>query len=330
MRPVWREDSSAQRSGVVAWPRGARCRDKWAALDLDQLIGFNAGTQLSSGLCWGQGYGEVWRAYFLILLTLLQAWQFLFTYIFLIICTEVCKRTVEGSQVSRIRREAHAIQPLHTHSRHTSYFSRREIARIAHQFAPLLNSGTGRNQMGFPYVGWPDVRTNGRPIIFGGVWLDSGAGWGCPLSYQCAQVRPAISTHTGGRFPKWQRSTLVSMKQFCNKLQIFNTATSVLYLEEPEEVPQVENGIDVCYTGPPWRSPWAWAVMAGLTFAHWLRVQQVCSLTQLQSTIRLERWGCWHQPSTTHTPTGVITFMTITTALEVWWSITNQKSYDTF
>ena len=61
---------------------------------------------------------------------------------------------IQGSQLSRIRRETHAIQPMHTLTRHTSYFSRREITRIAtNQFGPLFNSGTGRNQMGFPYVG---------------------------------------------------------------------------------------------------------------------------------------------------------------------------------
>ena len=42
----------------------------------------------------------------------------------------------QGSKVSRIRRETHAIQPMHTltrshATRHTSYFSRREITRIA-------------------------------------------------------------------------------------------------------------------------------------------------------------------------------------------------------
>ena len=37
----------------------------------------------------------------------------------------------QGSKVSRIRRETHAIQPKHTLTRHTSYFSRREITRIA-------------------------------------------------------------------------------------------------------------------------------------------------------------------------------------------------------
>ena len=37
----------------------------------------------------------------------------------------------QGSQVSRIRRETHAIQPMHTLKRHTSYFSRREITSIA-------------------------------------------------------------------------------------------------------------------------------------------------------------------------------------------------------
>ena len=37
----------------------------------------------------------------------------------------------QGSQVSRIRRETHAIRPIHTLTRHTSYFSRREITRIA-------------------------------------------------------------------------------------------------------------------------------------------------------------------------------------------------------
>ena len=64
----------------------------------------------------------------------------------------------QGSQVSRIRRETHVIRPMHTLTRHTSYFSRREITRIApNQFGPLFNSGTGRNQMGSPYEGWPDV-----------------------------------------------------------------------------------------------------------------------------------------------------------------------------
>ena len=38
---------------------------------------------------------------------------------------------MQGSQVSRIRRETLAIQPMHTLARHTSYFSRRKIASIA-------------------------------------------------------------------------------------------------------------------------------------------------------------------------------------------------------
>ena len=37
----------------------------------------------------------------------------------------------QGSKVSRIRRETHAIRPMHTLTRHTSYFSRRELTRIA-------------------------------------------------------------------------------------------------------------------------------------------------------------------------------------------------------
>ena len=37
----------------------------------------------------------------------------------------------QGPQVSRIRRETHAIKPMHTLTRHTSYLSRREITRIA-------------------------------------------------------------------------------------------------------------------------------------------------------------------------------------------------------
>ena len=42
-------------------------------------------------------------------------------------------RIAEVSKVSRIRRETHGhgIQPMHTLTRHISYFSRREITRIA-------------------------------------------------------------------------------------------------------------------------------------------------------------------------------------------------------
>ena len=36
-----------------------------------------------------------------------------------------------GSQVSRIGRETHAFQPMHTLTRHTSYLSLREITRAA-------------------------------------------------------------------------------------------------------------------------------------------------------------------------------------------------------
>ena len=53
-------------------------------------------------------------------------------------------RNMQGSQVSRIGRETHAFQPVHTLTRHTLYFSRKKIYQgNAHQVAPLFFCGTG-------------------------------------------------------------------------------------------------------------------------------------------------------------------------------------------
>ena len=59
----------------------------------------------------------------------------------------------QGSKVSRIRRETHAIRPMHTLTRHFVFLTQRTYQDSAHQLAPLFNSGTGRNQMGSPYEG---------------------------------------------------------------------------------------------------------------------------------------------------------------------------------
>ena len=57
-----------------------------------------------------------------------------------------------GTQGSQVSRETH---PMQTLTRHTVSLTQRKYQDSAHQFVPLFNSGTGRNQMGFPVTRRP-------------------------------------------------------------------------------------------------------------------------------------------------------------------------------
>ncbi len=49
---------------------------------------------------------------------------------------------MQGSQVSRIHRETHAFQPVHTLSRHTLYFSRWEVRyNLYYRYIQLIDEG---------------------------------------------------------------------------------------------------------------------------------------------------------------------------------------------
>ena len=122
------------------------------------------------------------------------------------------------------------------------------------------------------------------------------------------------SPHTLGRSPAWQRSTLAmfSMKQFCNKHCNFSILPPLSFIwGNPKELPYVDCGIDICYTGPSRKSPWVCVVMAIITCAD----QSMCNrfsastITEANQTVNL----------------GVFTFISISSA-----QLPTKKSYDTF